>query len=204
MRYFHLDCKRKLFLCSVNLISEFIKYKWKAKGKHGIHSTFIFSLVEKGIKSELTNSNFLSQNSKNLHFEQFVFKLLRYFKTQNIFIDEKKELTDWETFFRKNFSSLKIQLNLKELNKSSKNSSFDIIFISNSNQLLEKLLTLKPYSKNETVFLIEGIRSNKYIFEDWRKLCEMKTFHVSIDFFQSGLLIMRSQQEKEHFTLKTS
>jgi hypothetical protein len=193
-----------LFLCSVNLISEFIKYKWKAKGKHGIHSPFIFSLVEKGIQSELTDSNFQSQNSKNLHFEQFVFKLLRYFKTQNIFIDEKKELTDWETFFRKNFSSLKIQLNLKELNKSSKNSSFDIIFISNSNQLLEKLLTLKPYSKNETVFLIEGIRSNKYSFEDWRKLCEMKTFHVSIDFFQSGLLILRSQQEKEHFTLKTS
>ena len=188
----------------MNLICEFIKYKWKAKGRHGIHSPFIFSLVEKGIKSELTNSNFLSQNSKNLHFEQFVFKLLRYFKTQNIFIDEKKELTDWETFFRKNFSSLKIQLNLKELNKSSKNSSFDIIFISNSNQLLEKLLTLTPYSKNETVFLIEGIRSNKYSFEDWRKLCEMKTFHVSIDFFQSGLLIMRSQQEKEHFTLKTS
>jgi hypothetical protein len=204
LRYFHLDCKRKLFLCSVNLISEFIKYKWKAKGKHGIHSPFIFSLVEKGIQSELTDSNFQSQNSKNLHFEQFVFKLLRYFKTQNIFIDEKKELTDWETFFRKNFSSLKIQLNLKELNKSSKNSSFDIIFISNSNQLLEKLLTLKPYSKNETVFLIEGIRSNKYSFEDWRKLCEMKTFHVSIDFFQSGLLILRSQQEKEHFTLKTS
>ena len=193
-----------MFLCSVNLICEFIKYKWKAKGRHRIHSPFIFSLVEKGIQSALINGNFQSQNSKNLHFEQFVFKLLRYFKTQNIFIDEKKELTDWETFFRKNFSSLKIQLNLKELNKSSKNSSFDLIFISNSNQLLEKLLTLKPYSKNETVFLIEGIRSNKYIFEDWRKLCEMKTFHVSIDFFQSGLLIMRSQQEKEHFTLKTS
>jgi hypothetical protein len=193
-----------LFLCSVNLICEFIKYKWKAKGRHGIHSPFIFSLVEKGIQSELINSNFQSQNFKNLHFEQFVFKLLKYFKTQNIFIDEQNGLNHWETFFRKNFSSLKIQLNLEELNKPSKNSSFDLIFISNSNQLLEKLLKLMPYSKNETVFLIEGIRSNKYSFEDWRKLCEMKTFHVSIDFFQSGLLIMRSQQEKEHFTLKTS
>ena len=193
-----------MFLCSVNLICEFIKYKWKAKGRHGIHSPFIFSLVEKGIQSELINSNFQSQNFKNLHFEQFVFKLLKYFKTQNIFIDEQNGLNHWETFFRKNFSSLKIQLNLEELNKPSKNSSFDLIFISNSNQLLEKLLTLTPYSKNETVFLIEGIRSNKYSFEDWRKLCEMQTFHVSIDFFQSGLLIMRSQQEKEHFTLKTS
>lgn len=183
---------------------EFIKYKWKAKGRHGIHSPFIFSLVEKGIQSELINSNFQSQNSKNLHFEQFVFKVLRYFKAQNIFIDEKKELTDWETFFRKNVSSLNIQVNLEELTKSSKNPSFDLIFISNSNQLLEKLSKLLTYSENETVFLIEGIRSTKYNFEEWKKLSEMKTFHVSIDFFKSGLLIPRSQQEKEHFTLRSS
>ena len=188
----------------MNLICEFIKYKWKAKGRHGIHSPFIFSLVEKGIQSELINCNFQSQNSKNLHFEQFVFKLLRYFKTQNIFIDEKKELTHWDTFFRKNYLSLNIQVNLEELSKSSKNPSFDLIFISNSNQLLEKIPKLLTYSENETVFLIEGIRSNKYSFEAWRKLCEMKTFNVSIDFFQSGVLIARSQQEKEHFTLKTS
>ena len=130
----------------MNLICEFIKYKWKAKGRHGIHSPFIFSLVEKGIQSELINCNFQSQNSKNLHFEQFVFKLLRYFKTQNIFIDEKKELTHWDTFFRKNYLSLNIQVNLEELSKSSKNPSFDLIFISNSNQLLEKIPKLLTYS----------------------------------------------------------
>ena len=188
----------------MNLICEFIKYKWKAKGRHGIHSPFIFSLVEKGIQSELINGNFQSQKIKNLHFEQFVFKLLRYFNVKNIFIDEQKGLNNWEIYFRKNFSSLNIQVNLEELPKSSKNPFFDFIFISNSNQLGEKISKLLTYSENETVFLIEGIRSNKYRFEEWRKLCEMKTFHVSIDFFQSGLLIARSQQEKEHFTLKTS
>ena len=187
----------------MNLVCEFIKYKWKAKGRHGIHSPFIYSLVENGIQCEDFNTNFQCQNSKNLHFEQFVFKLLRYFNAQNIFIDENKEYTQWKTFFQKNFSSLNIQVNLEELTKSSKNPSFDLIFISNSNQLQENILKLIAYSKNDTVFFIEGIRSNSQSFEAWKKLCEMDTFHVSIDFFQSGVLIARSEQEKEHFTLST-
>lgn len=187
----------------MNLVYEFIKYKWKAKGRHGIHSPFIYSLVENGIQCEDFNTNFQCQNSKNLHFEQFVFKLLRYFNAQNIFIDENEEFTQWKTFFQKNFSSLNILVNLEELTKSSKNPSFDLIFISNSNQLQENILKLIAYSKNDTVFLIEGIRSNSQSFEAWKKLCETDAFHVSIDFFQSGVLIARSEQEKEHFTLST-
>lgn len=89
-----------------------------------------------------------------------------------------------ENLFSKNFSSLNIQLNLEELTKSSKNPSFDLIFISNSNRLQENILNLIAYSKNDTVFLIEGIRSNSQSFKDWKKLCEMNAFHVSIDFFK--------------------
>ena len=188
----------------MNRLVEFIKYKWKASGRHGIHSPFIYDLIENGIRSSIIKVEFHPNDSKNIDFQKFVFKLLRYFNTDSIFIDENKELTDWETFSRKNFSSLNIQVNLEELPKSSKNPFFDFIFISNSNQLVEKISKLLTYSENETVFLIEGIRSNKCSFEEWRKLCEMKTFHVSIDFFQSGLIMKRNQQEKEHFTLKTS
>ena len=172
----------------MNLVCEFIKYKWKAKGRHGIHSPFIYSLVENGIQCADFNTNFQCQNSKNLHFEQFVFKLLRYFNAQNIFIDENKEFTQWKTFIQKNFSYLNIQVKIEELTKSSKNPSFDLIFISNSNQLQKNILKLIAYSKNDTA---------------WKKLCEMDAFHVSIDFFLSGMLIARSEQEKEHFTLST-
>lgn len=187
----------------MNLVCEFIKYKWKAKGRHGIHSPFIYSLVENGIQCADFNTNFQCQNSKNLHFEQFVFKLVKYFNSLNIFIDKKNELTDWDFFFKINFPYLNIKVNSEELNQFDKNLPFDFVLISNSNQLQENILKLIAYSKNDTVFLIEGIRSNSQSFEVWKKLCEMDAFHVSIDFFQSGVLIARSEQEKEHFTLST-
>ena len=36
----------------MNIAFEYIKYKWNAKGRHGIHSPFIFELVDKTFKIE--------------------------------------------------------------------------------------------------------------------------------------------------------
>lgn len=43
----------------MNLLYEFIKYKWQAKGRHGIHSPFVYDFIEKVLKHKL--------NSKELH-----------------------------------------------------------------------------------------------------------------------------------------
>ena len=193
-----------MFLCSVNRLVEFIKYKWKASGRHGIHSPFIYDLIENGIRTSIIKAEFHPNDSKNIDFQKFVFKLLRYFKPQYILIDENKEITSWKNFFQQNFKDLKVRLNTEEFNNSSNTDEFDIIFISEATNLLEKVSRLIPYFGNDTILIVYGIRNNQLVFKDWRKLCEMKTFHVSIDFFHSGLIMKRNQQEKEHFTLKTS
>jgi len=192
-----------LFLCSVNRLVEFIKYKWKASGRHGIHSPFIYDLIENGIRTSIIKAEFHPNDSKNIDFQKFVFKLIRYFKPQYILIDENKEITSWKNFFQENFMDLKVRLNTEEFNNSSNTDEFDIIFISEPTNLLEKVSRLIPYFGNDTILIVYGIRNNQLVFNEWRKLCEMKTFHVSIDFFQSGLIMKRNQQEKEHFTLKT-
>ena len=79
-----------MFLCSVNRLVEFIKYKWKASGRHGIHSPFIYDLIENGIRTSIIKAEFHPNDSKNIDFQKFVFKLLRYFKPQHILIDENK------------------------------------------------------------------------------------------------------------------
>lgn len=193
-----------MFLCSVNRLVEFIKYKWKASGRHGIHSPFIYDLIENGIRTSIISADFLPNDSKNIDFQKFIFKLLRYFKPQYILIDENKEITSWKNFFQENFKDLKVQLNTEEFNNLSTTDEFDIIFISETTNLLEKVSRLIPFFGNDTILIVYGIRNNPLVFNEWRKLCEMKNFHVSIDFFQSGLIMKRNQQEKEHFTLKTS
>jgi len=35
---------------TIHSIVELLKYKWKAKGRHGIHSPFVYNLVDKGLK----------------------------------------------------------------------------------------------------------------------------------------------------------
>jgi len=57
-----------LFLCAVNIVFEYIKYKWNAKGRYGIHSPFVYDLTDKTFKIEIQKSDFtlLSETYKNL------------------------------------------------------------------------------------------------------------------------------------------
>ena len=41
----------------MNIVFEYIKYKWNAKGRHGIHSPFIYDLVDKVFKISFSPSN---------------------------------------------------------------------------------------------------------------------------------------------------
>ena len=64
----------------MNLVFEYIKYKWKAKGRHGIHSPFVYELVDKAFKigiptpeSNQLNQAFdlLKNNTKLLNIKDF-------------------------------------------------------------------------------------------------------------------------------------
>jgi predicted O-methyltransferase YrrM len=64
----------------VNIGFEYIKYRWKAKGRHGIHSPFVFDLVDKCLKIQIEKEDYenlndlfsaLKMDSRSIEVEDF-------------------------------------------------------------------------------------------------------------------------------------
>lgn len=50
-----------MFLCTVNIVFEYIKYRWNARGRHGTHSPFVYDFVDKCLKMQVDDNFKLSR-----------------------------------------------------------------------------------------------------------------------------------------------
>lgn len=72
---------------TVHSIIELLKYKWKAKGRHGIHSPFVYDLVDKGLKGAGSTEQ----------------KIKKYFKGYQLLLINSHP-ANWNSEFEKYFS----------------------------------------------------------------------------------------------------
>jgi hypothetical protein len=61
---------------------------------------------------------------------------------------------------------------------------------------------LIAHCHRDSVIIIKSIRETKQQFEQWNQLKALTEISVSIDTFYWGLLFLRSEQPKEHFTIR--
>ena len=82
---------------------------------------------------------------------------------------------------------------------------FDLVFIDGHHDgkaLIEYLDALSPFTHKNTVFILDDIRWSNSMLDSWNKLKGSDSYHLSMDFFNMGILVKRPQQVKENFILR--
>jgi predicted O-methyltransferase YrrM len=248
---------------------EYIKYRWNAKRRHGVHSPFIYELTDKCfrtpssalftermnfLKSKLKRNNSTIEitdygagsrrmgntrklgtiyrtNTSKGKFGKTLFQLMQFYQLETALElgtslgigsvcmatgNEKAAITTIEgcpninTIANENFQALEID-NINSLKgtfssviPSLPKLKYDLIFIDGHHDgeaLLNYVEELLPHAHDDTFFLLDDIRWSASMKSAWEQLKADERFHVSIDLFRMGMILLRSKQEKEHFDI---
>jgi len=86
-----------------------------------------------------------------------------------------------------------------------KSSTYDLVFLNSNPQkelLTQNFVALLPTAHNDSVFIFNGIYRSKETTEAWESIYQHPRVTVSIDCFHLGFVFFRSEQQKEHFTIR--
>lgn len=158
---------------------QYLKYYLSAKNKHSIHSPFVYRLLTKAITPK--NKTLLKTS---IHYNELKERLIEYLNPNsileigsNLFSGKKK------TYYT----------DFKEIKKK----KIDFIYLNDTDE--KKIITALKYMHNDSVLVLNNLYKTK---ESWQKLKDHSQVRVSINLFQLGVIFMREEQEKQHFTIR--
>ena len=190
----------------MNRCIEIIKYTWKAKGRHGIHSPFVYDLLDNCFKIPVSKEKIIGISTKiKLHENTLrcLMQLSKHLKF-NTLLTETRLQTDIEVLAKELNIPSNIQ-NLSFFDQLEKEKHASVILLTTDTRnvdILNKVNELLPLLDENSLILIDGIRANDLTFSEWKQLKEKTEFHFSADVFHFGILAKRSFQEKEQFILR--
>ena len=253
----------------MNNLFEYIKYRWNAKSRHGIHSPFVYDLTDRCFKitideafmrkrkqlfktlrhnKSVLNIKDLGAGSKKLSEKRMVstifkvssskgkyadllYRISAFYKPQTILElgtslgtgtihlskgNPASKITTIEGCPQTRKEALKtvdfmqceniecIESDFKSFIANEMHSNIDLLYIDGHHDgeaLKTYLNQLDMWISNDTLILLDDIRWSNSMYQAWKEIISEEKYHVSIDLFRMGLIMKRSQQEKEHFIL---
>ncbi len=158
----------------------YLKYSWKARGRHGTHSPFVYDFVEHVLldKSVLDQARLLSGTYMELKYENLMTRIATYYHYSN-------------TRYSTDLSLVNEPLEMLVINDD------------NSAAWLEGLQRHEQWLKNDSAVIVTHIHKTKANSAAWNKITKQPQVRMSIDLFGMGVLFFKQEfKERQHFVLK--
>ncbi|NVN18843.1 hypothetical protein GUA46_10865 [Muricauda sp. HICW] len=160
--------------------TSYLNFLAKSNNQHGVHSPFVFQYVTKCLYSR-----------KRLHKNKSINTLLKtigYFGFEIVSIKNNVETTE---LVKQTFPKVRFDEN-----------PVDILFVDEIDVLLFQKIYSEGKLHNDSLILIDSMYKNKETLDQWKYLIALPEITVSIDMYHCGLISIRREQVKEHFTIR--
>ena len=158
----------------------YLKFLAKSTNEHGVHSPFVFQYVTQCLYF-----------GKRLHKKKSVDVLLKtiaYFNYKSISIDNQPTIKE---LIEQDFPKIQFDKHM-----------VDLFFVNElSAPSFQKILS-EGKLHNDSLVLIDSIYTDHQNLEQWNQLIALPEVTVSIDMYHCGLISIRREQVKEHFTIR--
>jgi hypothetical protein len=157
-------------------LKQYIKYRSKALGRHGLHSPFAYAFVEDLLHETRSKADLLPN-------------ITTYYSIKNFFLSENDGLVN------KSVSRAK-----KNFKKSA--FSFDQLVVFPEGGL-EAAAQYLSKAKADDIVLVKGLHNSAATEALWQQLQSDPRVTLSMDLFDAGLLFFRREfKVKQHFLLR--
>jgi len=158
----------------------YLKFLMASTNQHGVHSPFVFKYVTKCLYSK-------NKLHKNKSFNVLL-KTIAYFGFEKICVKNKIGAKEW---IQQSFP--KIQFDRYPC---------DLFFTKKLDIPTFQQLLSERKLHNDSIILVDSIHRTAEDWKQWNQLIALPEITVSIDMLHCGLLSIRREQVKEHFTIR--
>ena len=167
---------------ALHALVEFIKYRWKAKGRHGVHSPFVYNFIESVLldKGPIARQYIIDYRGLALAYENLLSRIAQRYQYKAIF-------------------------NLAEEQQTKYMGPLDMLILSEKTprEWVDQLSGFHTHLAQDSAVAIAGIHKSPEHTLAWTKICADERARMSIDVYGVGLLFFRPEfKEKQHFILK--